>query len=186
MDVGYLISGSSAFSKSNLNIWDFTVHVLLKPDLENFEHYFVIVWGECNCAVVWNILWHWLSLGLERKLTFSSPVATAEFSKFADNIECSTLTASTIRIWNSSAGIPSPPLALFIVMLPKALLTSHSILALDEWSHHHDYPGCEELFCTFLLCILATSSKYLLLLLGSYHSCPLLNASLHEMFLWYL
>ena len=39
-DVGNLISGSSAFSKSSLNIWNFTVHILLKPDLENFEHYF--------------------------------------------------------------------------------------------------------------------------------------------------
>jgi len=39
-DVGNLISGSSAFSKSSLNIWKFTVHVLLKPDLENFEHCF--------------------------------------------------------------------------------------------------------------------------------------------------
>ena len=39
-DVGNLISGSSTFSKSSLNIWKFTVHVLLKPDLENFEHYF--------------------------------------------------------------------------------------------------------------------------------------------------
>ena len=39
-DVGNLISGSSAFSKTNLNIWKFTVHVLLKPSLENFEHYF--------------------------------------------------------------------------------------------------------------------------------------------------
>ena len=42
-DVGNLISGSSAFSKSSLNIWKFTVHVLLKPDLENFEHYFASV-----------------------------------------------------------------------------------------------------------------------------------------------
>ena len=42
-DVGNLISGSSAFSKSNLNIWKFTVHVLLKPGLENFEHYFISV-----------------------------------------------------------------------------------------------------------------------------------------------
>ena len=41
MDVGNLISGSSAFSKSSLNIWKFTVHMLLKPGLENFEHYFV-------------------------------------------------------------------------------------------------------------------------------------------------
>ena len=40
MDVGNLISGSSAFSKSSLNIWKFMVHVLLKPGLENFEHYF--------------------------------------------------------------------------------------------------------------------------------------------------
>ena len=40
MDVGNLISGSSAFSKSSLNIWKFMIHVLLKPDLENFEHYF--------------------------------------------------------------------------------------------------------------------------------------------------
>ena len=42
-DVGNLISGSSAFSKSNLNIWKFLVHVLLKPHLENFEHYFATV-----------------------------------------------------------------------------------------------------------------------------------------------
>ena len=40
MDVGNLISGSSAFTKSSLNIWNFSVHVLLKPGLENFEHYF--------------------------------------------------------------------------------------------------------------------------------------------------
>ena len=40
VDVGSLTSGSSAFSKSSLNIWKFTVHVLLKPGLENFEHYF--------------------------------------------------------------------------------------------------------------------------------------------------
>ena len=39
-DVGNLISGSSAFSKSSLNIWNFSVHILLKPNLENFEHYF--------------------------------------------------------------------------------------------------------------------------------------------------
>ena len=42
-DVGNLISGCSAFSKTSLNIWKFTVHVLLKPGLENFEHYFASV-----------------------------------------------------------------------------------------------------------------------------------------------
>ena len=51
-DVGNLISGSSAFSKSSLNIWKLTFHVLLKLDFENFEHYFARVWDECNCVVV--------------------------------------------------------------------------------------------------------------------------------------
>ena len=46
MDVGNLISGSSAFSKYSLNIWNFMVHVLLKPGLENFEHYFASMWGD--------------------------------------------------------------------------------------------------------------------------------------------
>ena len=63
-DYGNLISGSSAFSKTSLNIWKFTVQVLLKPGLENFEHYFTNVWDECNCAVVWAFfgtafLWDW-------------------------------------------------------------------------------------------------------------------------------
>ena len=52
-DVGNLISGSSVFSKSSLKIWKFLVHLLLKPGLGNFEHYFASVWNECNCAVVW-------------------------------------------------------------------------------------------------------------------------------------
>ena len=54
-DVGNLIYGSSTFSKSSLNIWNFTVHVLLKPVLENFENYFANVWDECNCVVVWTL-----------------------------------------------------------------------------------------------------------------------------------
>ena len=63
-DVGNLISCSSVFSKSSLNIWKFTVHILLKPGLENFQHYFASVWDECNCALVWvflgiAFLWDW-------------------------------------------------------------------------------------------------------------------------------
>ena len=49
-DVGNLISGSSAFSKTSLNIWKFLVHVPLKPGLENFEHYFALKHG-CNSLV---------------------------------------------------------------------------------------------------------------------------------------
>ena len=51
-DVGNLISGSSAFSKTSLNIWKFTDHILLKPGLENFEHYFASMRDECNCVIV--------------------------------------------------------------------------------------------------------------------------------------
>ena len=87
-DVGNLISGSSAFSKSSWNIWKFMGYVQLKSGLENFEHYFASVWDECNCVVVWTffgiwkffaLLWDW-----NENWIFSSPVATAEFSKFAD------------------------------------------------------------------------------------------------------
>ena len=53
VDVGAWISGSSPFSKTSLNIWKFTVHVLLKPGLENFENYFTSMWDEYNCAKVW-------------------------------------------------------------------------------------------------------------------------------------
>ena len=79
-----VISGSSAFSKPNLYTWKFLVHILLKPSLKDFEHYFASMWNECNCVVSLYILLHCPSLGLEWKLTFSSPVATAEFSKFAN------------------------------------------------------------------------------------------------------
>ena len=64
VDVGNLTSGSSAFSKTSLNIRKFTVHILLKPGLKNFEHYITGVWDECNGAVVWAFfgiafLWDW-------------------------------------------------------------------------------------------------------------------------------
>ena len=63
-DVGNLISGSSAFSKSSLNTWNFSVHILLKPGLGNFQQYFARAWDECICAVVWAFfgiacLWDW-------------------------------------------------------------------------------------------------------------------------------
>ena len=63
-DVGNLISGSSALSKSSLNIWKFSIHLLLKPCLKHFELYFASMWNECNCMVVWTFfgiafLWDW-------------------------------------------------------------------------------------------------------------------------------
>ena len=79
MNVGNLISGSCAFSEASLNIWKFTIHVLLKPSLENFEHYFASVRCVQLCSSL-SIHWHCPSLGLEWKLTFSSPVAIAQYS----------------------------------------------------------------------------------------------------------
>ena len=59
-DVGNLISGSSAFSKTSSNIWKFLVHIRLKPGLENFEHYFTSMWNKHNCMVSWTFfLWDW-------------------------------------------------------------------------------------------------------------------------------
>ena len=52
VDVGNLIFCSSALSKYSLNIWNVMVHILLKPGLKNFEHYFASVGDECKCAVV--------------------------------------------------------------------------------------------------------------------------------------
>ena len=78
--VGNLKSGSSDSYKSILDIWKFMVHVLLKPGLENFENYFASVWDECNCAVVW-AFFGIAFLGIGWKLTFSSTVVIAEFSK---------------------------------------------------------------------------------------------------------
>ena len=63
-DVGNLICDSSAFSKSSLHIWKFSVHVLLKPSLKDFEHNLTSIWNEHNCAVLWTffgiaVLWDW-------------------------------------------------------------------------------------------------------------------------------
>ena len=131
-DVGNLIFGSSAFSKSSLNIWKFMVHILLKSDLENFEHYFASMCDECNCAIVLAFLsFPFLGIGIKSDLLQSC--GHCWVFQICWHIECSTFTASSFRIWNSSTGIPSPPLALFIVMLPKAHLTLHSRMSGSRW-----------------------------------------------------
>ena len=158
-DVGNLLSGSSAFSKSSLNIWNFSVHVLLKPGLENLEHYFASVWDEYNCVVVW-AFFGIAFFGIGMKPDLFQSCGHCWVFQICWHIEFSTLTASSFRIWNSSNGIPSPPVALFVVMLPKAHLTLHSRMSGSRWSwsHHRGYLGYEDLFCTVLLCILVTSS----------------------------
>ena len=152
---GNSISGSSTFySKSSLNIRNFSVHILLKPSLEDFEHYFASMWDECNCAVVWAFLaLPFFGIGMKTDL-FQSRGQYWVF-QICWHIKWSTFTTSSFRIWNRATGIPSPPLVLF---LRPTWLHIPGCLALGEWSHHHDYLGREDLFCMVLLCILATSS----------------------------
>ena len=168
--------GFSAFSKSSWNIWKFSVHILLKPGLENFEHYFASVWDECHCVVVW------VFFGIGIKTDFFQSCGHCWVFQIWWHIKCSTFTASSFRIWNSSTGIPSPPLALFAVMVPKAHLTSHPRMSgsrsvitpswlSGSWTSFLDSSSVYS--CYLFL--------YLLLLLGPYHFCLLLCPSFHEM-----
>ena len=110
-----------------------------------------------------NILWHCLSLGLEWKLTFSSPVAIAEFSKFAGILRASSFRASSFRIWNSSAGIPSPPslaakniINLISVLtiwwcscVESSLVLWKRVFAMTSaFSQHNSVSLCPALFCS--------------------------------------
>ena len=105
-DVGNLISGSSAFSKFNLTIWKFTVHILLKPGLKNFEHYFTSMWDECNYEIVWTILGIAFLWSCNENWSFQCCGHCWAF-QICWTIECSTFIASSFRILNSSTGIPS-------------------------------------------------------------------------------
>ena len=133
VNVSNLISSSSAFSKSSLNIWTSWFMYSWRAGLENFEHYFASVWFECNYAVVWTFfgiafLWDWNENGpflvLWPLLSFPNLSAAYLVQEFS---------ASSFWIWKSSTGIPSPPLALFIVMLPQAHLTLHSRMSGCRW-----------------------------------------------------
>ena len=102
------------------------------------------------------------------------------------HIECSTFTASSFRIWNSSAGIPSPPLALFVVMLAQAHLTSHSRMSSSRWvitplwlsGSWRSFLYNSSVYSCYLFLISSASAR-------STPFCPLLCPSLHDMFPWY-
>ena len=125
--------------------------------LENFEHYFASMRWVQLCGSL-SILWHCLYLGLEWNWPF--PVlfqccGHCWVFQICWHIECSTFTASSFRIWNSSTGIPSPLLCFFIKPLDFTFQ--------DVWLYVSDHTiviiwVVEDLFCVVLLCILATSS----------------------------
>ena len=121
------------------------------------------------------------------KLTFSNPVATAVF-QICSYIECNTLITTSFRILNSLAGIPSPPLALFIVMLPETHLASHS-----RMSSSRCVTAAAAAAYTMVIQVIKTFEQFFCvfwpLLLNLFCFCyvhtisvPLLCPSLHEMF----
>ena len=177
-NVGNLIAGSSAFSKSSFKVWRFLVHVLLKPSLEDFDQNLISLWNEDNCMVVWTFF----------SIALLWDCGLCWIFQTCWHIEYSILTASSFRIWNSSAGFPSLLLALVVLMLPKAHLNSYSRMSDLLWVITPSWlsGSLRFFFCIGLLCILATSPLSLLPLLGPCPLFPLLCPTLHEMSPWYL
>ena len=96
------------------------------------SNYFASVWDKCHCVVVWAFFG--IAFLSDWNENWHFPVLWPLLSiQIGCHIECNTLTASSFKIWNILAGIPSPPLALFVVMLPKAHLTSHSRISGYRW-----------------------------------------------------
>ena len=128
--VVHTVKGFSFFMiQQMLAIWSLVPLPFLKPagtsgssrfmycwNLENFEHYFTSVWDECNCVVVWAFL-ALPFFGIGMKIDLFQYCDHCWVFQIFWHIECCTLRASSFRIWNSSTGIPSPPLALFVVMV---------------------------------------------------------------------
>ena len=140
-DVGNLISGSSLFPNPvwTSGILDSAEALLgislgcklLKPHLKILS-ITLLAWDKCNCAVVWMFfgiafLWDW------SENDFFQSYHHCWVFQICWNNECSTFPASFFRVLNSSIGIPSPPLTLFVVMLPKDHLTSHCRMSGPMW-----------------------------------------------------
>ena len=143
------------------------------------------LWDECSYVVVWTFFG--IAFLQDWNENWPFPVLWHRFFHICWHIECSTFTASSFRIWNSSTGIPSLPLALFIVMLPKVHLTSYSRMSGSRWvitllwlsgSLRHVLYSSSVYSCHLFLISSA--------LLGPYCFCPLSCPLLHEIFHWYL
>ena len=123
-------SGSSALYKSSLNIWMFMVHILLKPCLENFEHYFASVWDEGNSVIVWTIFG--IAFFCDWNENWPFPVLWSMlFSKFAGILSAALsqhhllgFEIAQLEFHHSNS---------FVVMLPTTHLTSHSRISGSRW-----------------------------------------------------
>ena len=183
-----------------LSIWSLVPLPFLKPALTSGSSRFTYCWSlawtvlnitlpACEMSASVQLFEHSLALpffGIGVKTDLFQSCGHCWVFQICWYIECGTFTASSFRIWNSSTGIPSHPLALFIVMLPKAHLPSHSRMSGSRWAITPSWLSgswrsflYNSVYSCHLFLISSASVR-------SYHFCPLLCPSLHEMFPWYL
>ena len=127
-----------------LAIWSLVLLPFLKPawtpGSSQFTYYWNLAWTIflllCEMSTIVRLFEQFLALpsfGIGMKTDLFQSFGHCYVFQICWHTECNTFTASSFRIWNSSTGIPSPPLALFIVMLPRAHLTSHSRMSGSRW-----------------------------------------------------
>ena len=156
-----------------LAIWSLVPLPFLKPTGTSGSSWFVYRWSPpwrilsitflvCEVSEIVQLFEHSLELaffGIRMKTGLFQSCSHCWVFQICWHIECNNFIASSFRISNSSTGIPSPPLALLLVMLSKAHLTPHSRMSGSRWVVTPLWLSwCEDLLCTVLLCILATSS----------------------------
>ena len=145
-----------------LAIWSMVPLPFLKPAGTSGSSWFTYCWSlawrilsitllACEMSAIVRWFQHSLALpffGIGMKTDLFQSYGHCWVFQICWHIECSTFTASSFKIWNSSAGIPSPPLT---CSLRLTWLCIPGCLALGEWSHHHDFLDHEDLFC--ILCV---------------------------------
>jgi len=169
-------SGNSRFTYCWSLAWK-----ILRITLLACEMRAIVWWFEHSLALP--------SFGLRMKTDLFQVCGHCWVFQICWHIECSTFTASSFRNWNSSAGIPPPPLTLFVVMLPKVHLTLHSKMSGSRWvisplwlsgSLWRSFLYSSSVFSCHLFLMSSTSVRSLLFF--SFIVCP----SFHEMFPWCL
>ena len=184
--IQWMLAILSLALQASLYIWKFSVHGELKLSLKDFEHYLASKWDEHNCMIGWTffgIAFLWIRM----KTDLFQHCGHCWVFQIWWHIECSTFIAPSLGFLNSSAEIWSPPLALFVVMLPKAHLTSYSSISGFTWVTPASF--LSRSLWPFLYSS-SVHSCYLFLISSAFvclwFFCPLLCPYLHTVFLWYL
>ena len=157
-----------------LEIWSLVVPLpFLKPAWSSGSSWFTYRWSlawrilsitllVCEMSAIVRLFEHSLALsflGIGMKTDLFQSRGHCWVFQICWHTECSTFTASSFRIFNSPTGIPSPPLALLVLMLSKAHLTLHSSMSGSRWVIIPSWLSWSwRFFCIVLLCILANSS----------------------------